>query len=116
MPTYSQIRSIGSSGSGTTYVSDFSPVLGGAYRNGSPYVETGYGLWWSAEAYDGAARRYLNYNGTRLNTISNGGRYFGFYIRCVSEEKTATDLTYMQDMTPQTSFWTLVNGRSYDEV
>ena len=35
-----------------------------------------------------------------LNTNSGNFRYAGFYIRCVSEEKTITDLTYMQDMTP----------------
>ncbi|MBQ3293207.1 hypothetical protein IJG93_02830, partial [Candidatus Saccharibacteria bacterium] len=44
-------------------------------------------------------RYYLYYNGSSLYT-DNGRRYSGRYVRCVSEEKDVSDLTYMQDMTP----------------
>ncbi|MBQ3441460.1 hypothetical protein IJG27_04125, partial [Candidatus Saccharibacteria bacterium] len=41
---------------------------------------------------------YLGYNGSSLYT-RNYYRHVGVYVRCVSEEKTVTDLTYLQDMT-----------------
>ena len=76
----------------------FSPVLGGYYRNGTLYNEATYGVWWGSTAYDGVSRYYLYYNGSSLYT-SSYGRHTGLYVRCVSEEKTVTDLTYLQDMT-----------------
>ena len=77
---------------------NFSPVLGGAYVSGTLSSETTYGLWWANEAYNGARRYLLGYNGSSLYT-GRDYRHSGFYIRCVSEEKTVTDLTYLQDMT-----------------
>ena len=79
-------------------VSSFSPVLGGNYGNGTLYNEDTYGLWWGSETRNGALRYDLYYNGSSLYT-SNYYRYNGYYVRCVSEEKTVTDLTYLQDMT-----------------
>ncbi len=77
-------------------VASFSPVLGGNYGNGTLFNEATRGVWWGSEAYNGATRYNLYYNGSSLYT-SYGGRSGGFYIRCVSEEKTVLDLTYMQD-------------------
>ena len=79
-------------------VTNFNPVLGGGYVNGTLYNEATSGYWWGSEAYDGAKRYRLGYNGSSLST-SNSGRRLGVYVRCVSEEKTVTDLTYLQDMT-----------------
>ena len=76
----------------------FSSILGGYYYDGMLSNEATVGLWWGNGAYNGARRYLLGYNGGNLYT-SNGGRYAGFYVRCVSEEKTVTDLTYLQDMT-----------------
>ena len=79
--------------------SNFNPVLGGNYRNGDLNNETTRGFWWSSEVADITTNRYyLYYNGSSLDT-SNSRRNSGYYIRCVSEEKTVTDLTYLQDMT-----------------
>ena len=80
-------------------INSFSPVLGGYYYNGTLNDEATYGIWWGSEAYLGASRYNLRYNGSNLYTSSNGSRYGGRYVRCVSEEKTVTDLTYLQDMT-----------------
>ena len=77
---------------------NFSPVLGGNYYNGTLDFEAKYGYWWGSEVYNGAGRYYLGYNGSSLHTNLNGRRS-GYYVRCVSEEKTVTDLTYLQDMT-----------------
>ena len=79
-------------------LNNFSPVLGGYYYSGTLHNESTYGIWWGSEAYNGARRYDLSYNGSSLYT-DYGVRRTGFYVRCVSEEKTVTDLTYLQDMT-----------------
>ena len=79
---------------------DFSSVLGGNYVNGVLYNEFERGYWWVSEAYDKTLRYFLSYDGSNLSIGTGGLRYDGFYIRCVSEEKDVSDLTYMQDMTP----------------
>ena len=77
---------------------EFSLIQGGGYSNGTLLNEATYGVWWGSEAYNGARRYSLRYDGSSLYTVS-GLRYNGFYVRCVSKEKTVTDLTYLQDMT-----------------
>ena len=79
--------------------SSFLPVLGGIYLNGNLTDESGSGRWWSSEAYSAVFRYYLLYEDSSFTT-DKGIRFYGFYIRCVSEEKDVSDLTYMQDMTP----------------
>ena len=75
---------------------NFNPVMGGFYLNGALNSNTG--NWWGSTAYNGAVRHRLNYNGDSLHAYE-ARRINGLYIRCVSEEKTVTDLTYLQDMT-----------------
>ena len=82
LPDTMQTRSIGPNSGSTTYVSSFSPILGGNYYNGTLTNEATHGYWWGSEAYNGARRYLLNYDGSSLYT-SNGRRYFGYYIRCV---------------------------------
>ena len=79
-------------------ITNFHPILGGYYRNSVLTNETAHANWWSSEAYTGTLRYLLHYNVSGLYTNSYY-RHIGFYIRCVSEEKTMTDLTYLQDMT-----------------
>ena len=101
LPSKVQIDNItgGNSGS-TTYVSVFNPVLGGNYDNSILIYESTYGFWWGNEFYNNALRHGLFYTDGRLYTSTYYGlRSNGRYIRCVSEEKTVTDLTYLQDMT-----------------
>ncbi len=80
-------------------ITSFSPVLGGFYHNGTLSNESTNGYWWDSGIYSSAHRYILYYDGSSLNT-DNTRRYVGSYIRCVSEEKDVSDLTYMQDMTP----------------
>ena len=63
-------------------VASFSPILGGTYGNGRLNNEATHGLWWGSEAYNGATRYSLSYNGGNLH---NGYyvRNNGFYVRCV---------------------------------
>ena len=82
LPDKAQTRSIGPNAGSDTYVSSFSPVLGGNYYNGTLQSEATYGNWWGSEAYVGAARYRLYYNGSSLYT-GTGYRLSGYYIRCV---------------------------------
>ena len=77
---------------------NFNLVQGGGYSNGTLYDEDTRGNWWGSTASNGAGRYSLNCNGSSLYTGRNY-RLVGYYVRCVSEEKTVTDLTYLQDMT-----------------
>lgn len=70
---------------GTSYISAFSPVTGGIYRNGS-LSRTDFSYWWSSTASISSNNQYgLNYDGSSLNT---GGvytivKYIGIYVRCI---------------------------------
>ncbi|MBQ3292938.1 hypothetical protein IJG93_01340 [Candidatus Saccharibacteria bacterium] len=100
LPSKTQMDNIGGTSPGSsTYVPSFSPVLGGYYHNGSPSSESTQGTWWGNEASIGASRHTMYYNDSNLFT-GRATRSDGLYIRCVSEEKDVSDLTYMQDMTP----------------
>ena len=91
---------VGSGGS-TVYVPVFNPMLGGAYSNGTRNSSINeYGAWWSSDSYT-ADRRWIVYYDSSYKLLSNrGNRITSLYIRCVSEEKDVSDLTYMQDMAP----------------
>ena len=82
LPSVEQIRSIGPDAGSTTYVSNFSPVLGGNYANGKLYFESTRGFWWGSTMFDGAARYLLYYYGSSLYTY-NVDRVDGFYVRCI---------------------------------
>ena len=73
--------------------------MGGYYANGRLYYEDTFGGWWGGVAYSEARRYRLRYDGSNLYTRYDTYRHGGLYVRCVSEEKTVTDLTYLQDMT-----------------
>ncbi|MBR3252744.1 hypothetical protein IKF84_01590 [Candidatus Saccharibacteria bacterium] len=84
MPSKIQINSIGPdySDPSTTYVSSFSPVLGGRYFWGLLHDESTLGSWMSSEAYGGTIRYLLRFDGTSLYT-SSSRRDAGYYIRCI---------------------------------
>ena len=87
---------------------NFNPVVGGGYYNGSPGDEATHGFWWGSEAYNGGERYRLGYRSNASLYTGSEPRRNGRYIRCVSEEKAITSLTYMQDMTPQFMAFNLV--------
>ena len=91
MPTTKQIDS-------NRDLGNFSYVLGGHYDDGMLLGPEAVGTWWGSTANNSAQRYRLRYDGDAMVTGTNR-RYYGLYIRCVSEEKTVTDLTYLQDMT-----------------
>ena len=86
LPSRTQTQTIGPSSGSTTYVSIFSPVLGGGYYNGIARDEADNGRWWSSDAsnvYTASSRYYLNYTSNKLTTYNRGNRHYGLYIRCV---------------------------------
>ena len=99
LPSKVQTDSISEGFSSATYIPDFSPVLGGYYSNSTLYSKGTDALWWDSTAYDGVRRHGLYYYDGELRA-NRAYRHSGYYIRCVSEEKDVSDLTYMQDMTP----------------
>ena len=99
MPTRIQVNA-------NTNVAASSPVFGGHYNDGTLYRESDRGYWWTTDSFSNVYRHSMNYDGSRLYSDTSNARFKGFYIRCVSEEKTVTDLTYMQDMTPSIANWT----------
>ena len=83
MPNKDQIDSIGGEGSGsTTYISSFSPVLGGIYGDGSLRDKDTRGAWWSSIVYNNASRYYLGYDAASIWTGARV-RLNGIYVRCV---------------------------------
>lgn len=80
LPTKTEFDGI----TGTSYISAFSPVTGGHYRNGS-LSSTSYGYWWSSTAYHSFYQYTLYYNGSSLGTSSGsyGTKDLGFYVRCI---------------------------------
>ncbi|MBR3253015.1 hypothetical protein IKF84_03010, partial [Candidatus Saccharibacteria bacterium] len=122
LPTIAQTRTIGPDTGSTAYTDKFSPIHGGYYGGGSLKLEATHGLWWSSTAYNSAIR-YMVYYGSDNNlstTSSAGARPTGYYIRCVSEEKDVSDLTYMQDMTAKVADspkgWTLPSDTQIQSI
>ena len=71
----------------------------GNYYNGSLQTVSAMSYWWCATASNTAAQYSLYYvdgNGS-LNT-SNYNKLNGFFVRCVREDRTIADVTYMQDI------------------
>ena len=89
------MRSIGPSGGSTTYLSEFSPVLGGVYSQTNNIGENTRGDWYGSETSTTASRYYLSYDNGTMNTYVRGDRYSGRYIRCINKQKTVLDLTYI---------------------
>ena len=93
--------------------------MGGSYVNGLLGGETTRGDWWSSIVSNSATRSTLRYEDDAL-PISRLTRYSGAYIRCVSEEKDVSDLTYMQDMTAKVADspkgWTLPSQTQLDSI
>ena len=85
LPTATQTRSIGPSGGSATYVSIFSPVLGGYYNNGSNgNSSSDDGRWWGSTAPNTAQRYHLTYRSSDSSlVVSQSRRSYGLYIRCV---------------------------------
>ncbi|MBR3252971.1 hypothetical protein IKF84_02770, partial [Candidatus Saccharibacteria bacterium] len=98
LPNNKQIAFITDNSDETTYIAAFSPDRGGWYQNGSLINEEYYGLWRSSDAYNGAQRYRMHYYNNDLS-LGQSRNFHGQYVRCVSEEKDVSDLTYMQDMT-----------------
>ena len=78
LPTNSEFSTI----TGTSYISAFSPVIGGYYYSGW-LLSTGDGYWWSSTANLSHDQRLLYYyNSSSLRTGSDS-KLYGSYVRCI---------------------------------
>ncbi|MBR3252721.1 hypothetical protein IKF84_01470 [Candidatus Saccharibacteria bacterium] len=82
LPGKVQLDSIGGDEPSTTYVSSFSPVLGGFYYGDALRNESTYGRWWGSTVHNSALRYSLHYNSSSFLTYG-GNRFNGLYIRCI---------------------------------
>ena len=87
LPTSTEINGFdGTNNGNATYAAStqFAPVYGGYYNNGSLNVASTNGLWWSATAYNTTSRYYLDYYSSKLYSGSSSYIYrgIGSYVRC----------------------------------
>ncbi|MBR3270254.1 hypothetical protein IKG07_03350 [Candidatus Saccharibacteria bacterium] len=79
------------------YGTQFSPIQGGRYYNGT--LGTSYGIWWSStnSASQDYGRYLLMYNGTNMfyDPNNNDGRGDGIHVRCIKDD---SDLPVMQNI------------------
>ena len=88
LPTSTEVNGFdGTSNGNATYATStqFAPVYGGYYSNGSLNDASTYGYWWSATANLTTYRYGLRYYSSTLYSGSNNylNRYYGYYVRCV---------------------------------
>lgn len=74
-------------------------VLSGNVYTGSVYDQGSYGLFWSSTVLDADYAYHLYLNSSGVYPAYYNGKGFGFSVRCVAEDRTISDITYMQDMT-----------------
>lgn len=93
----------------TSGVEIFNPIIGGEFYSGKLNDDGGIetdkkGLWWtSTPVANDLARRYaLFYDGqfNRIQADRNPLSSHGFYIRCVKETRTLSNISYMQEVSP----------------
>lgn len=78
MPDYDQIDTI----SGSTYIADFNPTLGGIHDGGGEIFNASQdAYWWSSKTSGGNNRWVVYYNGSTLQRKTYA-TYSGLYIRC----------------------------------
>ena len=77
LPTTSDVSKL----SGTSYISVFSPVIGGNYANGR-LMNTDSGSWWARSHGIGENARGLNYSDGSLGELHTW-KYYSAFARCV---------------------------------
>ncbi len=99
--------------------SQFNIVAGGIYADGAPLLVDDSGRWWGSNtstlngAKESQARSILIYDLNRNPIVQKFGqnRHFGLYTRCVMRDTSTTlsDISTMQEMTPDIAYSTPVN-------
>ena len=87
------INSIGSSPAA------FNPVRGGYYSNGSHASITN-GYWWTTTVASSSDRYPLLYENNLATNYNDygAGRFIGYFVRCIRENRSVSDVTYMQEV------------------
>jgi uncharacterized protein (TIGR02145 family) len=79
--------------------SAFKATFANIYRNGA-YMGGQGGYLWTSDVYDSGKAYYINYNGLAYINNYELGKSVGLPIRCVMKTTSTSELTYMQDVTP----------------
>ncbi len=85
-------------------------VLSGYVGGGSVNNQDVYGYYWSSSVVDASRTYFLGLNSSGVNPTNYIVKSRGFSVRCVAEERTISDITYMQDMTPKIAENTAANA------
>ena len=106
-------------------VANFKPVYGGYYVRGTLVDQTTAGAIWTATASPTYSRMnlYIRYQDGALSIRDSGGRFGGWYIRCVQKNnRPLSSITNMQDITsdivtntPDGSTHTMIDTRDGQE-
>ena len=56
----------------------------------NPYDQNSYGYYWSSTRYDSSKMYYLNSSASSVSPAENGGRYYGYSVRCVAKKPSHT--------------------------
>ena len=76
-----------------SYKTEFSPVYGGIYDNGTFTGQSITARWWSSKYQDNARFQYLEYSNNSLTVQQWGYRNHAWYIRCVRTLDNIQDVT-----------------------
>ena len=93
LPTYSEMRNVVSANRSNWR------FYAGYYYVGSLQGASVVSDWWSATAVDATLQYRLRYNNNYdILSAAFDYKYNGFFVRCVREDHTIADVTYMQDI------------------
>ncbi|MBQ8156578.1 hypothetical protein IJ101_02210 [Candidatus Saccharibacteria bacterium] len=78
----------------------FSANLTGEWVNGSVSNKNKNGYYWSSTLYTTTSMYYLSLNTSTTSASDYNGRRYGDPVRCIMENRTISDISYMQEVTP----------------
>ena len=76
-------------------------ALSGHVSNGIVYDQGTNGFFWSSTVPDANSAYDLALTSPNVFPDSSSNKYLGFSVRCVAKDRTISDFTYMQDVTPK---------------
>ena len=76
-------------------------ALSGYVFDGSTVNLNDYGYAWSSTIINASSAYLLRLSSSDVTPTHANNKYYGLHIRCVVEDRTISDITYMQDMSPK---------------
>ena len=76
-------------------------ALAGIFANRTPENQGSHGYYWSSTRFNNADIYYLYLYTSYINPSDHANLNLGFSIRCILDNRTIADVTYLQDVTPK---------------